>query len=693
MKEQVKYHPLAIHERTQCLENRDWTVTGWMRDQMDEAEDNRLVLDEEPFDPSLAALNAVVSETSLYRTNLGPRRGASTRLLRVTLPVVPKVPKYDAWIPVQTNYWAGKELHVEPYMPFLGDQDDACELAFEVYKDMAGDAGKELDLSDGEVGKNGELVLPKDDVERFEYYSMAQSRWREGSRKAILAVLDKFSRFDEAMWRVLATALGLKDIRRIKAIARVAQDRRRDKEGANSRRGKEKEMTQAVHEAFSNPKEEDMPVDEEWSASLNPLRLFCFTCHTIPCQQHAGMDVEPVTPIEDTASLRREKVLSQGKAKPCSKKCFLIRTQKVDEDDIWTAEEIILLREAVPIFGRDPCNISVVVGSRTCFEVSQKLTDPIEADIVNYEIQKARRVQRVEGTKRKEVAHSKNARVKVSAKTAVDKSNVSTATDQDFVPCHHNGPCNDENCGCVKKLMHCESTCGCNFGRYTQSGPCGGVVWTEPSEEFLRRKGTPRTFCTNRHFGCHCEDGHCDSGSCPCYEQNRACSADFCACDSTILPAHISINKRGCRNLPASIGKHKKTFVGKSDVHGFGLFAGEQFENGDLVGVYSGQLIDTRLADMIGRLYDATDRTYIFNVTESLVIDGGLLGSKAKFCNHTKPGDRENCASRLVRVRGDAYVALFTKRAVKAGEEFLFDYRFTGEVPMWAKDDGKGSRR
>ena len=155
-----------------------------------------------------------------------------------------------------------------------------------------------------------------------------------------------------------------------------------------------------------------------------------------------------------------------------------------------------------------------------------------------------------------------------------------------------------------------------------------------------------------------------------------------------------SSQKRRCRNIPITCVKHKRTFMGQSDVYGFGLFAGERFEEGDLVGIYSGQLIDARLADMIGRLYDATDRTYIFNVTESLVIDGGLLGSKAKFCNHTKPGAKENCASSsLVRVRGDAYVALFCKRAVKTGEEFLLGYRFTGEVPAWAKDNLRGKSK
>ena len=56
-------------------------------------------------------------------------------------------------------------------------------------------------------------------------------------------------------------------------------------------------------------------------------------------------------------------------------------------------------------------------------------------------------------------------------------------------------------------------------------------------------------------------------------------------------------------------------------------------------------------------------------MTESLVIDGGLIGSKAQFVDNTRPRTGEKCASRLVRVRGDAYVALFCKRSVEQDGE------------------------
>lgn len=680
MLKSLRGFPRERAERAECLRNRDWYVTRDIQKRINQASPE----EKAQFDPSLSGLDAIVTRAKLRMQ----AKGATARVTRVSMRAVRPIPKYDAWIPVKTNYWAGKHLHVEPYMPFLGDQDDDCELAFEVYEDMADDAGQELDLSDGELGSDGKFNVPRDDIERYNYYSMAKTRWREGCRKAILAVLDKFTKFDDSMWRVLGSALGVKETQRIKAIAKVAEDRRHEQAVAVANQKKLKEIASLLSNAEENPQEDDMPLEENWSASVNPLRMFCFTCHTFPCPQHANVDVEPVLPIEDVNRLRRERQLKSKKVKPCSKDCFLDevgpKAMIVDQD--WSTEEILLLREAVPMFGLDPCSLATVIGSRTCYEVNDKLHDPLEADIAQHEIQKAMKEQRVEVIKRRQtIVKGKAAKEKISTKSAVDKTDPSSSTDQDFVPCFHNGPCTLDSCTCIKKGMYCESTCGCNFGRYQELDKEGNVVWTEPSLESVKA-GTARV-CPNRHFGCSCESGHCSTSACPCWDHNRACNPDFCDCDACFLPNRISISKRNCRNIPASIALHKKTYVGKSDVHGFGLFAAERFECGDLVGVYSGQLIDTRLADMIGRLYDATDRTYIFNVTESLVIDGGLLGSKAKFCNHTKPGAAENCASKLVRVRGDAYVALLAKRAVEPGEEFLFDYRFTGEVPAWAQDD------
>lgn len=690
VKKAISYYDAEQSQRQECLEEREWYISQKSRLRMRKAHQK----DDGISDPSLLALDALAlacAPSENVHSRPMHKKPSTNRCPSVLLPSIQPVPKYDAWIPVLTNYWAGKELHVEPYMPFLGDQDDDCELAFEVFEDMADDAGKELDLSDGEVNADGTFAVPRDDIDRVEYYSIPQVRWRQGTRQAILTVLDQFTNFDDTMWRILSAALGIKDLRRIKAVARVAQQRRRDFDGRMLRREREKGMTDNLCQAVEFPQNDEMPLEEEWSACTSPLKHFCFICHVFPCPQHANFDVEPVIPIRDVEAEQRKASLRLGTAKICSKNCAINMNPSVDSPSLnaeWSAEEILLLREAVPIFGLDSCRLAIVVGSRSCIEVFTKLKDPIEADIANYEIQKAKQPQRIEVTRKKTgEAQGKKEKAKLSNKTVVE-SHKSTNIDQDFSPCHHNGPCTQDNCTCVKKGMHCETTCGCNYGRYVEGGKTGGIIWNDDSD------GDASLKCQNRHNGCGCTAGNCDTVQCPCWDQNRACSPDTCECDSNVLPQHISIAKRRCRNIPTSIAKHKKTFVGKSEVHGFGLFAGERFESGDLVGVYSGQLIDTRLADMIGRLYDATDRTYIFNVTESLVIDGGLLGSKAKFCNHTKPGARENCASRLVRVRGDAYVALFCKRRVEAGEEFLFDYRFTGEVPAWAKDDkGKSLKK
>ena len=683
----VAYHDGVLLEREKCLKEKEWplphkfTKRGKYDPHIEKYRSQ---------DPAWLSLHAIcVKDPPVTKVKYRPGSKKTTfGKGNVQMPLVRLPPKYDAWVPVQVNYWAGKELNVEPYMPFLGDQDQDCELAFEVFEDMADDAGKDIDVSDGEVNRDGTFNLPRDDIERTHYYSMPQARWREGSRKSILAVVDMCSKWDDNMWRILSTTLGFKEIRRTKAVAKVAQERRQERQLRRTRRARQKRSEQALVDLFDKPYNEAMPIDDGYSAHASANKHFCFVCNVFRCLQHETFDIEPVVPIEDEEAVIREELLSSRKATACSKDCFLEKNVVLDLDrDEWTAEEILMLREAVPMFGLDPCSLALVIGSRSCKEVELKLQDPLEAEIANYDIQKARKPYKAESSKKKVDGAEKGTGKKIGNKTVVEVHD-SSAIDQDFTPCCHTGPCTIENCSCVKSGLHCESTCGCHCGRNTQWGLNGGIAWTPAKSDsplpLLERR------CSNLHEGCDCQDGNCNGPSCPCWEQNRACSADTCGCDVNLLPQKIHKSKRRCRNIPITCVKHKRTFMGKSDVHGFGLFAGERFEEGDLVGIYSGQLIDTRLADMIGRLYDATDRTYIFNVTESLVIDGGLLGSKAKFCNHTKPGAKENCASRLVRVRGDAYVALFCKRPVETGEEFLFDYRFTGEVPTWAKDDPKG---
>lgn len=687
MKEASVFFQLEQFRRDTYLEEHEWSLSSRMETIRKKYHGRSTIID-----PALIALDAII-ENGSNQNNAKKSRSVDSRERRkgarkVMMPYAQAPPKYDAWIPVKANHWVGKELNLEPYMPFLGDQDQDCERAFEVFEDMAVGAQKEIDLSDGEVTKEGKFRMPKDDIDRVDYHSLAQMRWREGSRKAISVVLDQFVQFDDVVWHVLATALGIDDLRRIKAIAKVAQERRTEHETRVERRKRYKKKVQEHARELRNPQDDDMSGDEG-RASTGVMNFFCLTCHVFACPQHEPT-VEPIIRIEDMRTTERERLLKQNLVTPCSQECFLNQNDaEPGLQEKWCTEEILCLRASIPIFGLDPCSIAHAVGSKSCRNIQQRLADPIEADIARCELEKARRSRRFDPSKRGTEGLEKNKR-KGENKTIVETYDPSSI-DQDFSPCCHVGPCTQETCSCVKNATHCESTCGCKSGRFAEGGETGGIIW-HPSPS--RRKGGPPRGCQNRHYGCGCFNGHCNTSLCSCWEQHRACSPDFCDCDCMILPHHISVRKRKCKNTPASVAQHKRTFIGKSDVHGYGIFAGENFETGDLVGVYSGQLIDTRLADVIGRLYDATERTYIFNVTESLVIDGGLLGSKAKFINHTKPGEGENCGSRLVRVRGDAYVALFCKRAVATGEEFLFDYRFAGEIPAWASDEkGKALKK
>jgi len=112
-------------------------------------------------------------------------------------------------------------------------------------------------------------------------------------------------------------------------------------------------------------------------------------------------------------------------------------------------------------------------------------------------------------------------------------------------------------------------------------------------------------------------------------------------------------------------------------VHGLGLFAGEYFEQGDLIGSYSGILMTNEDINVATRLGDALEKVYTFGLTDNMSIDGEHLGTKAKFINEYNEGSEElaNCEAKFSRCRGDARIALTTTRRVQPGEEFLFNYQ------------------
>jgi histone-lysine N-methyltransferase EZH2 len=395
----------------------------------------------------------------------------------------------------------------------------------------------------------------------------------------------------------------------------------------------------------------------------------------------------------------------------------------------WSKEERLLFKEAIAIFKKDPCSIAMVIGrTKSCMQVASYLQLPEISAVANKLIGEATKkrwplelnrgghlIPKPESSsddeddgsddglpevtdKSKSRGNKRHASRRDSSNYGVSKNKQTYSQDStedadnsqeaDFIPCAHVGPCDKAVCRCYAKNLKCEATCGCNCGRWTIRG------YETPGN----KPGTSdkRKICRRRHWGCSCPpESHCNTSACECWEERRSCDPDFCDhCQANLLPSQISSTERGCRNVGVPIGRHKRTIIGKSAVHGFGLFAGEVFEEGDLVGIYGGQILDTKKADTLGFLYDAKDHTFFFDVTQSLVVDGGVLGMKSKFVNHVSGGSiEENCMSRCVRVRGMAHIALFATRQVLPGEEFRFDYKFQVVVPDWARrKESPGSR-
>ena len=246
-----------------------------------------------------------------------------------------------------------------------------------------------------------------------------------------------------------------------------------------------------------------------------------------------------------------------------------------------------------------------------------------------------------------------------------------------YEPCNHDGPCVAPICKCAEN-GYCEKYCGCSVN------------------------------CPIRAKGCTCaatnKSSRCNTKSCACYIAQRECDPDLClkcgASEHPVLAKEVELNlKRGgydhllekfkqrpmCCNVGMQRGEKKLLYVGYSNVHGWGLFAGENIKVGDFIVEYVGEKISRMEADRRGLLYDNKDLTYLFNLNKELDLDSTRRGNKAKYanCNFDDP----NMIIKVMTVAGDHRVGLYAKRNILAGEELDFDYGYGKEesshVPVW----------
>ena len=242
-----------------------------------------------------------------------------------------------------------------------------------------------------------------------------------------------------------------------------------------------------------------------------------------------------------------------------------------------------------------------------------------------------------------------------------------------FIPCSHAGPCDrDAACSCYIDRTSCEWMCGCSKA------------------------------CGRRYPGCACgakNNSVCfQDHRCLCWRLNRECDPWLCG-TCGVLEVLDPVNRYNeeiqsshCKNAKLQRDVPRRTLKGKSDVQGWGLFAGEDMKKHEYIGEYKGEVVGEKESDRRGAVYHHRGLEYLFNLNKGQEIDSSRAGNKMRFINNSCKPQIINVEAKKMFCNGVQRIMLFSKKHIEAGEELFFNYGYPKHVTknFWERDEVPG---